>query len=88
MQIEDCAREAYHAFAVNIARMTQNRGQNAYVGIFAQANHSHHHNDINYSLDMKPITNETTNDLLMKSFFTDVIRRFVKTGVPYSGLYY
>jgi hypothetical protein len=61
------------------------RGQPAFVGIFAQINHTRHANDLTYFFGLHPIANMTEDDKLMDSYYPKIIKQFIKMGQPVPG---
>ncbi|KAI6205784.1 hypothetical protein M3Y94_00831800 [Aphelenchoides besseyi] len=41
-------KDALHSFAMKVAIANRQRGQQSYVGVFSQLNHTHHANDMTY----------------------------------------
>lgn len=98
--MDDIFKDIFHATTVKMALENRRRGEESFVGIFAQANHSHHvsfletrfknfhsfqANDLTYFFGLHPIANMTENDKLMNAYYPKVIKQFVKTGIPDPG---
>ncbi|KAI6171250.1 COesterase domain-containing protein [Aphelenchoides fujianensis] len=78
----EITRDAMHAFVVRMAAFNARRGQPAYLGLFAQVNHSKHADDLTYLIGLHPIARPTENDRLMDEWYPRMIKNFIKGGPP------
>ncbi|KAI6218356.1 COesterase domain-containing protein [Aphelenchoides fujianensis] len=81
----EITRDAMHAFVVRMAAFNARRGQPAYLGLFAQVNHSKHADDLTYLIGLHPIARMTENDRLMDEWYPRMIKNFIKGGPPVEG---
>ncbi|KAI6219304.1 Carboxylic ester hydrolase [Aphelenchoides fujianensis] len=82
---EEITRDAMHAFVVRMAAFNARRGQPAYLGLFAQVNHSKHADDLTYLIRLHSIARMTENDRLMDEWYPRMIKNFIKGGPPVEG---
>ncbi|KAI6221018.1 Carboxylic ester hydrolase [Aphelenchoides fujianensis] len=82
---QEITRDAMHAFVVRMAAFNARRGQPAYLGLFAQVNHSKHADDLTYLIGLHPIARMTENDRLMDEWYPRMIKNFIKGGAPVEG---
>lgn len=81
-KFKNMTRDNFHSTAVKMAIENTRRGQPSFVGIFDQANHSHHANDLSYFFGLHPIVNKTVDDKLMDLYYPKMIKQFIKGGIP------
>ncbi|KAI6191321.1 Carboxylic ester hydrolase [Aphelenchoides bicaudatus] len=79
---QEIVRDVIFSTALKIAIENRRQQETTFFGVFNQVNHSHHANDLTYFFGLHPIVNMTANDKAMNVYYPEMIKRFIKTGVP------